>query len=147
MTRAPVEIVCRGCGNTFQRVRYPNAKYCSPRCRQASVDAAEALRNPPLGRSQSTVGAISELTVCVDLLRRGYDVFRAVDPSCPCDLVALGHGHVLRIEVKTGRRSRGGEVYCSRNQAQRDRHDVLAIVTSDGVVRYEPELPTAEVAP
>ena len=56
------------------------------------------------GLSASTVGAISELAVCSDLLSKGYDVFRSVSPAAPCDLIAHKEGKLIRVEVKTNAR-------------------------------------------
>ena len=41
------------------------------------------------GITCATIGAISELMVSADLLKKGYEVFRAVSPSCSCDLAIL----------------------------------------------------------
>lgn len=56
----------------------------------------------------STIGAIGELLVAADLLRKGLDVFRAVSPSCPCDFVAHHEGQLYAIEVRTLRRNKNG---------------------------------------
>lgn len=47
-------------------------------------------------------GAYSELIACAWLLKEGYEVFRNVSPHGAADLVAIGNGEVLRIDVKTG---------------------------------------------
>lgn len=83
-------------------------------------------------------GTISELLAGADLLRRGYEVFRAFNPHASCDLVALApDGVLLRIEVRTGKRSQAGRVSCARRPT--DRADFYAIVV-DGEVLYEPPL-------
>jgi hypothetical protein len=56
------------------------------------------------GLSASTIGAISELAVCADLLSKGYDVFRSVSPGAQCDLIAQKDGNLIRVEVKTNAR-------------------------------------------
>ena len=48
------------------------------------------------------IGALGELAVCADLLSRGYEVFRAVSPSCSVDVIAQKNGKISRVEVKTG---------------------------------------------
>jgi len=52
--------------------------------------------------SQGTVGTIAELAVCMDLMRRGYHVFRAMAADSFCDLMARKAIKVLQIEVRTG---------------------------------------------
>ena len=46
-------------------------------------------------------GAIAELRVGVDLLSKGYHVFRSESPGCPCDIVAIKDGECIKIEVRT----------------------------------------------
>ena len=43
-------------------------------------------------KSIGTTGAIAELVVATDLLGRGYEVFRALSPSCSGDLAVLKNG-------------------------------------------------------
>jgi len=76
--------------------------------------------NLPIG----TVGAISEILVSADLLKKGYEVFRAISPSCSCDLAMLKDNKLLRVEVRTGRNSATGKLYYSSNM----RADIMAVV-------------------
>jgi len=127
---------CKGCGKSFL-VRVHNKKFCSPKCfgainrrRYYGTEAAYP------GRSTATVGAIGELRVCVDLMGRGFDVFKAVSPSCPCDLAVLCNGELAQFEVRTGYRSHvTGK---SWSHAPKDcKADVFAIVYKDGI-EYRP---------
>jgi hypothetical protein len=88
--------------------------------------------------SSGTVGAINELRVSVDLLCKGYAVFRALSPHCPCDLVLLLDHRVFRVEVTTGHRTSNGKLMIPRKDATR--YDVLAVVFPDSIV-YSTELP------
>jgi hypothetical protein len=78
--------------------------------------------------SPGTVGAIAELAVAVDLMERGYDVFRAVSPACSCDLAVLSGGELLRIEVRTGHLSANGGLYWGATRNDDGRFDVYAVV-------------------
>lgn len=62
------------------------------------------------GISSSTVGAMSELLAAADLMRRGYAVFRALSPSCFCDLIAEKNGKTEMVEVRTGYRGSDGRL-------------------------------------
>jgi hypothetical protein len=53
----------------------------------------------------ATVGAMTELLICADLIRRGYDVFRAVSPACYCDIIARKEEVTLNVEARTGFKS------------------------------------------
>jgi hypothetical protein len=89
-----------------------------------------------LGIKRSQVGALSELRACVDLLQRGYSVFRSVGPHAECDLLTFrGDGPILRVEVKTGYDG-ATRVYAPKGDPAR--YDVRAIVTTT-TVHYEPE--------
>lgn len=49
------------------------------------------------------MGTYSELMVCCDLLKKGYDVFRCISPCSDFDLAVYKKPHeFIRIEVKTG---------------------------------------------
>ncbi len=94
---------CIQCKGSF-RSSWSSSKYCSKQCKTAyykllygrGVIASDKL---PTG----TVGAMVELIVSTDLMKKGYSVFRALSPSCSCDLIVLTtHGSLIEIEVKTG---------------------------------------------
>ena len=56
--------------------------------------------------STATKGAIAELCVATDLMKKGYAVFRALSPNCFCDLVVYKDGISFYIEVRTGYESK-----------------------------------------
>ena len=117
-------------------------KYCSYEC---SINAArkrykEANPDTFKGKNTATTGAISELRVAVDLLAKGYDVFRALSPSCPCDLAILKDGKLLRIQVRTGAISPSGKLYgVTDKRDDRNSIDVYANALPHKII-YEPLL-------
>ena len=118
------------------------AKYCSDTCREIDARGNYHVANATLGISPGTVGAMGELLVSVDLMRRGYDVFRALSPNCACDLAVVAAEGLIRIEVRTGYRSRTGSLHYSHNKpGQECRYDIMAVVLHDGTITYLPELP------
>ena len=123
---------CKRCGAPVLFKRR-NAIYCGPACRRLAKPAVSTYP----GVSAVTAGAISELRVACDLMRRGYPVFRALSPACLCDLIAWTSVGAVRIEV----RSSGGIGACIRKQPKDvGRQDAFAFVDADKIV-YEPELP------
>lgn len=72
-----------------------------------------------------TVGAISEMVVAVDLMEKGYSVFRALSPACKSDLVAKKNDTVITVEVRTGYSSAKGGCYFPRRRD--DEADVYGI--------------------
>lgn len=112
------QVKCETCGDLFVGNR-KDAKFCSSKCRAGKM-AGEFK-----GISMGTVGALNELRVCVDLLSKGYDVFRSVSPNCPCDLVAAKNGRLLRVEVRT---VRGTDEKIYLTKPDPSRYDILAMV-------------------
>lgn len=78
--------------------------------------------------NRGATGAASEMVVGADLLMAGYEVYRAMSPSSPCDLLIMKDGVTRRVEVRTGRRNpTTGSVFCPTSQKDVGRYDVLAI--------------------
>ena len=130
---------CIRCGKKLPTSRW---KYCSYECYSIYNREKFDRDNPTTfrGNNSSTTGAISELRVAVDLMCKGYNVFRALSPSCPCDLAVLKNGKLLRIEVRTTYRSQTGQpnkVKASRDD--KDNIDIYASVLADEII-YEPTL-------
>lgn len=97
-------IICASCGKEYKN-RYIKSRFCSNICRHDYWND-ETARGQTVASdtvSRSTVGAISELMVCCDLMSRGYSVFRAMSINCFSDIVAIKGDSVYQIEIKTGR--------------------------------------------
>lgn len=136
----PTERTCKLCGKTWTRPDSYRVSYCSAPCRSAAAKAKQQEMNPRLNLiSTGTVGAMHELVVCVDLLRRGYEIFRAVSPSCSCDLVALCNGKSVRIEVRTGYANKSGGFTWTNQGRDVHKYDVVAVVLHAGGIKYLPE--------
>lgn len=107
------DLVCVVCENSFLHT-CKTAKVCSEPCRkerQKQRYGKGALVNPFL--PTGTVAAMAALQVSVDLLKKGYAVFRSVSPACFCDVIAIKEEEIMRVEVRTGYTSpvSGKQVY------------------------------------
>lgn len=134
---------CRHCGASLPIPNTRHRTFCNAVCRRALVAARYRERNLRYGiqRSTSTVGAISELTVSTDLLRRGFDVFRALSPAGPCDLVVLRGDRLLRIEVRTGSRAASGRITWGKRATDRADHYAVVLHTATGdEIHYFPPI-------
>ena len=127
-----MERICAICSKSYLAKRQ-NQKYCSRECR-LEADRRRftkvALKLPP-----STIGTLSELRVAIDLLNKKYEVFRAMSPSCSCDLAILKGGKLLRIEVTTGHYYTGkikNGLVANAHQKKSPKYDILAVVSQDG---------------
>jgi hypothetical protein len=134
--------VCKRCGqrksiNLFaQNSRGGWASVCLS-CRWAGPQKAEPevlveYGPTPVERDNTATGALSELLVATDLMRRGYDVFRALSPSSPCDLIILQGVATQRVEVRTGHRSPTGRLIAPIGNKDVGRSDIVAIVYDKG---------------
>jgi Holliday junction resolvase-like predicted endonuclease len=117
--------------------------FCSKQCRLRRDKQAHHELNPYVKLcSTGKIGAMSEMLVCVDLMKRGFEIFRAVSQCCSCDLIALRGGKALRVEVKTGYRTKSGDCVKSlRKKAAQSPHDLLAAVWLDNhEIKYHPTI-------
>lgn len=118
-----------------------HSKFCSKRCNNDAWKAKYREQNPLPAIPPGTRGAVSELVVSADLLDKGYAVFRALSPSCACDLIVLSPDKVLsRIEVTTAAVSTTGKLWYPPKDAAK--FDILAVVLRDEI-HYIPPLPPA----
>lgn len=132
--------VCEGCGGEIPEERQRRgALYCSDNCRRELFKKLYKTGNPrPQNTSTGTTGVVSELRVAIDLLYRGYNVFRALSPNGPCDLAILKEDKLLKVEVKTAYYSpHGGSIHMPKPRTKD--YDVLASVLHDKII-YEPSL-------
>lgn len=115
-------------------------KFCNRDCRLEFLHKQYLIANPQKNHSLPTgaVGAASEMIVCVDLINKGWEVFRAVSPASPCDLLIMRDGELLRVEVKTGSFSKGTNVPFYPRPKHSDAYDLLAIALGQEV-RYFPK--------
>lgn len=134
--------LCLECGKQFETGRKHHS-ICSPDCRRSYSKRIyrtgtnyREVKLPP-----ATRGALSELLASSDLMARGYHVFRALSPACPCDLVAIHPaGKVLRIEVRTGAKKLKGDIGFPRHPSDIGKSDLYAVVLWDNTITYVPPL-------
>lgn len=118
------------------RARFSWAKFCSRKCAIRS-EKSKAPKSAYPGISCPTVGAIHELIVCADLLKRGFQVFRAVSPASDCDLAVLKQFRLIRVEVTTGYISKTGALQYPKHDDAKS--DALAVVVA-GEIHYLPKV-------
>ena len=134
-----MERKCVGCKSLIPIYRNKKADYCSDKCRRRLAAEQYKSRNydqHELKVCTGTVGAINELRVCVDILSKGFEVFRAVSPSCSCDLAIIKNKKLTRVEVTTGHFCANGKLFSVKKD--KTKFDLLAIVTKTKII-YSPE--------
>ena len=99
-----------------------------------------------MSREGNLIGAERELLVSLDLMRRGFEVFRPMHATS-CDILALKYGLTLRIEVKgtsKGFRNPSGPVSSlpTKNGSPPDcrEFDILVRFQRDGEMTWQPSV-------
>lgn len=105
-TRINRIVDCAGCGTKFTTSE-TQKKFCTMDCR-VKTGNYKWKRPNPYNLSTGTIGAIAELAVCNKLMNEGNSVFRAVSPSCFCDIISFKDGKTTCIEVRTAKRNLSG---------------------------------------
>lgn len=128
------------CVNCGEKLKTNRTKFCSGICYTKFRLKNYRTINPYSGLPTATIGSISELRVSIDLMGKGYHVFRAHSPSCPCDLVAFKEDGVLMIEVRTAHINSNGTIV--KVISKRDNPKIInhyAWVTQNSII-YDPEI-------
>lgn len=84
--------------------------------------------------TSQTAGAAGELIACADLMFRGWNVYRALSPNAPCDLIAWKGERILRIEVRSARRGQNGNLRYA--QPSNRIYEVLALIDIEQKLEY-----------
>jgi len=112
MARHKHDKVCRLCKEPFKG--WWNQKTCPVCLRERRIKLKPATSKAKPWLATGTVGAIGELRVAIDLMSKGFDVFRALSPAASCDLLVMKEGKLFDIEVKSAARSPvTGKIYGS----------------------------------
>lgn len=127
---------CVTCKVEF-KTTHPNAKFCSRKCKTVQIKSPyNGFIN---GVDTSTTGAIAELMACVDLMKKGYEVFRAMSPSSHCDILGIKDGVVHLYEVRTGTyiESKNGKRLTWINRKAHGK-EMIVVTYKDHKVHYIP---------
>lgn len=116
--------------------RYETRIYCNGKCRKENEYKRYLVNNPGNGVSTGTLGAMQEILVSYDLLKKGYEVFRAISPASSCDLLIVNNKRTVRVEVTTGYISNAGKIIVPKKDVEK--LDVLAVVVKQKI-HYIPE--------
>ena len=130
-------VACAQCGKRYDRRYWSGAHgqgysdiHCSRECsRIDQLEHSKALRNALSTKiATGNLGAGNELLVCVDLLFRGFEVFRTIAQNSKCDLIARKNGTIFTIEVRTAIVAPGPDLRPTCAKRPTDECDVWAIV-------------------
>lgn len=134
------DAICFQCGIKYSGKHISKfRKYCSKLCSKTNAQITYKKLNPIMvGISPSSLGTISELRVCCDLMIKGHHVLRSISPSAPFDIAIVIGTNLLRIEVTTGyKNSKDKIIYPLKDKRK---SDIIAVVTKNGDIFYDPLL-------
>lgn len=136
--------LCLECKAVYAK-KSPAHIYCCNECRSAGY-AKDVQGHYFTDLSTGNTGALGELLVTCDLIRKGYHVFRAVSHSCICDLCVIKDGKIHLLEVRTSHRDKQGNIsYNKKTRLKPEEVIFAAVVHRDKGAEYDiyyfPELP------
>lgn len=128
---------CLYCGEKLINV-LPHRKFCNKKCNTSFRSKSLGFEEFCQEKLQShVIGAMNEMLVCADLIRKGYEVFKAICNNS-CDIAILKNKILLRVEVTTGNIFKiNGKIHIPVKN--KEKFDILAIVLKDGKIIYQPE--------
>jgi len=132
--------VCVQCQTPLPVEKFKRRAFCcSASCERLRLHQKYRGENPASSYlcNTTTTGTINEFKVAIDLLRRGYQVFKAISPGAICDLMIYKDHQLVRVEVTTGSRV-NGKLSHTKSHAK-DKYDLLCVVVRDEIV-YIPEV-------
>lgn len=119
ITKPIYSIHCDFCNEVFVALR-DDKRFCSKECR---IEYNNQRPENPL--TPSNYGTILELQVSIDLMNKGYEVFKSVGTNSKCDLIARRGNCYYAIEVRSGRNTYGNKI--EYNKKATDDCDVYAV--------------------
>lgn len=128
--------LCISCGIEFSPIRKTQT-VCKPSCRNNCFLEKSGARIK--GISNGTIGAISELKAAGELMKLGFECYRALSPSSSCDLVAIKDGKIYRFEVRTGIIYPNGNMIWGKCKMRAENYAVFA--HSSDTLFLIPEIP------
>jgi len=106
--------VCINCSESFVIPESGQNKiYCSNKCGEIYRGQGHPMYED--GLSAGKIGTIAELEVSSDLMKKGFEVYRALSSASSCDLLAIKNNKFWGFEVRTGYKRKNGEVCFPKN--------------------------------
>jgi len=103
--KAISKVVCPVCGMSYNMVTEericPHVSKVCTTCNDILQDRKEF---------KNRISRINELEVCIDLLNKGYEIFKNVCQTGSCDLIALKNGRTYIVEVTENEIKIGNEM-------------------------------------
>ena len=127
---------CENCKKNYIGIsENQRQRWCSEKCSKEFKYGGDV---PIKNISSGTIGAVAELIVSLDLMKRGYEVYRALSPASSCDILALKGKKVFTIEVRTGYKSKDNKTIITNRFNMRAKYLAIVIHRTNEII-YEPD--------
>ena len=111
---------CPECGkdiDTSERKEFCNAEHGARFSRRR---LGESFEKSEIGAKKGLIGAIQEVRVVIDLLNKGFEVFRAATRPLRMTYGFRMSGKLVRIQVKTGHLQRGNIIFSDSTRFEKN---------------------------
>ena len=123
---------CKNCNEIIPEYKRKNSIFCCKSCRIKYNGKNLSRKGRDINLSNGTIGAINELLVSTDLYYKGFNVFRSLSPSCPCDLIVTFDNSLKRVEVRSGLITSNNKLRVTTS----NKADLLAVVLQTNQIIY-----------
>lgn len=137
--------ICDFCGREYE-AKTNNQKYCNKSCGIKSKSIKDGRKRSQLnlssrlGLKSGVTGKINEMLVAIDLVKRGWCVYAAFEDTHPFYFLIMKDNKMFKVEVKTGRILNNGKISYVVKPSQKNKHDIVAVVTNLIDIKYIPEI-------
>lgn len=134
----PFKKKCKSCERFFETTKL-NKNYCTYACRKEKRKEHNKKIKIIFHKEldTSTKGALTELLIACDLIKKGWHVYRGVSYTCPFDLIIYNGKKLIRVEATTGHYINGKLNHC---KVLDEKKDILAIYIYPDEIIYQPPL-------
>lgn len=94
----------------FFKTPYSRTYICSDFCKTQDYREKTGRLSYQNKLPSGTVGAISEMAIAIDLMSKGYSVFRALSQASKEDLIIKRGQEVVSVECRTGSMNSSGNI-------------------------------------
>jgi|CXWL01.1.fsa_nt_gi predicted nucleic acid-binding Zn ribbon protein len=129
-----VNTQCEVCGEIFGTAK--SKKTCSEDCQIKRVRRLTGREAHHQLLPSATVGAMSEMIIAIELMKKGYAVFRALSAACFCDLVVSKGNSIYKIECRTGYLNMQSKSLAYSTKVRGDIDLFAVYVYTDNTIRY-----------
>ena len=128
-------VLCKNCGKRLsnEKIR-KHAIFCNRICSSQFKKSKKVVWHN--AKDNTCSGALAELFVCYDLLKRGHTAYRSVSNTGQTDIIAIINKKLVMIEVRAAQESSGKRSF-AKKESDSYNSDIYGVVF-DKEITYLP---------